>query len=794
MNLSIKWLNDYVKLDADMSPREFSEAMTMSGSKVECYRRESDGIEKIVVGKVLSVTPHPDADKLVVCSVNVGADEPVQIVTGATNVNEGDIVPVCLDGANLPGGKVIKKGKLRGVLSNGMLCSLSELGLTEHDFPYAIEDGIFIMQEECEIGQDICPAIGLDDTCVEFEITSNRPDCLSVIGLAREASVTFGKPLNIPEKKPAHESGDISEILAVEVQNPELCPRYVAKAVKNIKVAPSPRWMRERLRASGVRPINNIVDITNYVMLEYGQPMHAFDHKYVKGGKIVVRNAKAGESIVTLDGTAHALAPEMLVIADISAPSAVAGVMGGEFSCIKDDTNTIIFESACFKGASVRTTAKKLGLRTESSGRFEKGLDPETCIPAVLRACQLVEELGAGEVVGGMIDIDNADKAPTKIPMEAAWINHFLGIEIPHADMVDTLTRLGCEVDKNDVVTVPSFRADLQHKADIAEEIARIYGYDKIPTTAIRGTAQAELTPLQRFEKKINETLIAQGCFEIMTYSFISPKYYDKIALPTDSPLRRSLVISNPLGEDSGVMRTTAIPSMLEILARNYNNRNEAARLFEIATEYIPTTPEELPEEKQKIIIGSYGGGDDYFAMKGIVEELLYALGGYECDVVPDSENPTFHPGRCARLIIGGSEVGVIGEVHPAVLENYAIGTRAYIAELDEELLFANRAPEKSYTPLPKFPATTRDIAVVCDEALPVLTLYNAVKAAAGRQLDKLELFDVYRGAQLPSGKKSVAYNLSLRSPEKTLTDEDANAIMKRVLKAISALGAELRS
>jgi len=792
MNLSINWLSDYVKIDA--APRAFSEAMTMSGSKVEGYEVEGSEIEKVVVGKVLSIERHPDADKLVVCSIDAGKDIPLQIVTGATNVNVGDFVPVCLDGAKLPGGKVIKKGKLRGVVSEGMLCSLSELGLSVHDFPYAIEDGIFILQEDCKIGQDIQTAIGLNDTCVEFEITSNRPDCLSVIGLAREASVTFDKPLTLPVPTVKNETENINDYLAVEVQSPALCPRYVAKMVKNIKVAPSPRWMRERLRASGVRPINNIVDITNYVMLEYGQPMHAFDHKLVKGGKIVVRNAKDGERIVTLDGIERKLSSDMLVIADENAPTAVAGVMGGEFSGIMDDTNTIVFESACFSGPSVRITAKKLGMRTEASGRFEKGLDPQTCIPAVMRACQLIEQLGAGEVIGGMIDIDNSDKSPVRIPLEHDWINRFLGIELSREEMIRILQKLECIVDENDVVIVPSFRADLQHKADIAEEIARIYGYNKIPTTAIRGSAQAQLTDLQKYEKKISSTLLAQGCNEIMTYSFISPKYYDKIKLPANSKYRNSVIISNPLGEDTSVMRTTAIPSMLEVLARNYNNRNLSANLFEIATEYVPTTADKLPEENQKILIGMYGENADYYAIKGIVEELFDTLGGYEYDVIPESANPTFHPGRCAKLMLGDKPLGIIGEIHPAVLDNYDIGVKAYVAELDEALLFENKAADKQYRPLPKYPATTRDIAVLCDDSLPVLSLYKAIKGAAGKHLDKVELFDVYRGAQVPQGKKSVAYNITLRSADKTLTDEEANSAMKKILKALGELGAELRS
>ena len=492
MNLSMRWLSDFVKLEG-VAPREYSERMSVSGSKVEGWEIEGEEIKNVVVGKILSIEPHPDADKLVVCQLDVGEAEPIQIVTGATNVFPGAIVPVAKDKSVLPGGKEIRKGKLRGVVSNGMLCSLGELGLTAHDFPYAIEDGIFIMQEDCQIGQDIRTAIGLDDMTVEFEITSNRPDCLSVIGLARETAVTFGKELKLHEPKVEKETGDINEMLSVTVENPVLCQRYVARMVKNIKIEPSPRWLRERLRASGVRPINNIVDITNYVMLEYGHPMHAFDYKYVKGGKIVVRNAKEGESIMTLDGIERPLSPEMLAICDAEKPSAVAGVMGGEYSGIMDDTNTIVFEAACFNGPSIRTTAKKLGMRTESSARFEKGLDSETCIPAIMRACELVEMLGAGEVIGGMIDVDNSGYKPTEIELNPDWINEFIGIDASREEMVKILEDIGCKMN-GDTIIVPSFRKDLEHKADIAEEIARFYGYDKIPTTAIRGTAQGALT------------------------------------------------------------------------------------------------------------------------------------------------------------------------------------------------------------------------------------------------------------------------------------------------------------
>ncbi|MDY4192475.1 MAG: phenylalanine--tRNA ligase subunit beta [Oscillospiraceae bacterium] len=791
MNLSMRWLSDYV--DVKMAPRAFSEAMTMSGSKVEGYEIEGAEIEKVVIGKILSVEKHPDADKLVVCQVDVGAGEPVQIVTGASNVFPGAVVPVALDGSILPGGKQIKKGKLRGVLSGGMMCSLGELGLTVHDFPYAIEDGIFIIEEDCEPGQDIRSAIGLDDTCVEFEITSNRPDCLSVIGLAREAAVTFGKPLKLHAPVVAKETDDIGNYLSVEVQNPVLCQRYMARMVKNIKIEPSPRWMRERLRASGVRPINNIVDITNYVMLEYGHPMHAFDYQYVKGGRIVARNAKPGETITTLDGIVRELSPEMLVIADEKDPSAVAGVMGGEYSGINDNTRMIVFEAACFQGSSVRTTAKKLGMRTESSGRFEKGLDPNTCLPAIQRACELVEMLGAGEVIGGIIDVDNSSHEPTRIRLEPEWTNRFLGIELPREEMVRILEELECKMDGDDII-VPSFRADLQHKADIAEEIARIYGYNKIPVTAIRGVAEGGFTPYQKFEQAVSGALLAQGCSEVATYSFISPKYYDKIRLPGDSPLRRSITIQNPLGEDTSVMRTIAVPSMLEVLSRNFNNRNPEVSVFEIATEYIPTQPDQLPEENPVVMIGMYGEGTDFYSMKGVVEELLKVLGIEDLDVQAEASLPYYHPGRCARLFAGSEELGTMGEIHPLVAENYEINSRAYVARLDGKALFAHADNNKSYHPLPKFPASSRDLALLCDEELPVLSIEKAIRQGVGKILERVQLFDVYRGQQVPQGKKSVAYNITMRASDRTLTDEEADRAVQKALRLLAELGAVLRT
>ncbi|MBQ4153405.1 MAG: phenylalanine--tRNA ligase subunit beta, partial [Oscillospiraceae bacterium] len=643
MNLSMKWLSDFVSVDC--TPRAYSEAMTMSGSKVEGYEIEGSEISNVVVGKVLSVEKHPDADKLVVCQVDIGRDEPIQIVTGATNVTPSALVPCALDNSTLPGGVKIKKGKLRGVESNGMMCSIAELGVTLNDFPYAIADGILIIEEDCKPGDDIREALGLNDTSVEFEITSNRPDCLSVIGLARETAATFGTALNLHELVVKGCGGDINDLLSVTVENTDLCMRYVAKVVKNVKIAPSPRWMRERLRASGVRPINNLVDITNYVMLEYGQPMHAFDLRYVEGNQIVVRNAKAGESIVTLEGVEHPLSEEMLAICDSKKPAAVAGIMGGEYSGIMEDTNTVVFESACFNGASVRTTAKKLGLRTESSARFEKGLDPANCMPAILRACELVELLGAGEVVDGVIDVDHSPAAKAPLDLECDWINRFLGIELSKEEMIRILNSLEFEV-KNDKVIVPSFRVDIEEKADIAEEIARIYGYDKIPSSVMTGVAKAALTPKQKFERKLHDVMLAAGCYEVMTYSFVSPKCYDKINLAADSPLRNSVVISNPLGEDTSVMRTTAIPSMMEVLARNYNNRNATAWLYEIGNEYIPNGENELPNENPELIIGLYGNQASFYTLKGIVEAVLSAINLPDWDIAPKTDDPTFHPGR----------------------------------------------------------------------------------------------------------------------------------------------------
>ncbi len=801
MDLSMKWLADYVKVEKPI--RDFCYDMTMSGSKVERYEVEGEEISNVVVGKVLSVVPHENSDHLVVCQVDVGKGEPIQIVTGAPNIHGGEIVPVALDGSTLPRGVKIKKGKLRGVESNGMLCSLGELGLTVHDFPYAIEDGIFVLEPEagCEnfvLGQDIKKAIGIDDTCVEFEITSNRPDCMSVIGLAREAAATFDVPLNVKKPEFKGVDGDINKELAVEIKNTKLCQRYAAAVVKNVKIGPSPLWMRERLRGCGVRPINNFVDITNYVMLEYGHPMHAFDSRYVEGGKIIIRNAEKGETITTLDGVERELSEEMLVIADTKKPVAVAGVMGGEYSGIMDDTTTVVFEAACFDGASVRTTAKKLGMRTDASSRFEKGLNPMGCTDALARACELVEMLGCGEVLKTTIDEDYSDKSPKTAVFDSKWINNFLGTDISEEQMIKYLEKLGFEVKDGQVVS-PYWRIDIECRADVAEEVARLYGYNNITPTLIRGAAAAKITPEQKFSRKLAATMLAIGCNEISTYSFVSPKNFDKIRLPEDSPLRKTVVITNPLGEDTSVMRTTIIPSMCEVLARNYNYRNPEAFLYEIGREYIPVDGKELPDEPDRLAIGMYGNGVDFYDIKGAVDEIMEEMGISDCDVTACgndcevSEASAFHPGRSAVVTKNGVVLGIMGELHPETLENYEIGVKAYVAKLNIPEMMSVSVTEKTYKPLPKFPATTRDLSIICDDAVPVAQLEKAIKKAVGNILESVKLFDVYKGKQIAEGKKSVSYTISMRSHDGTLTDEQADKAVKKVLKALDELGASLR-
>lgn len=795
MDISMKWLADYVDIDEPI--KKFCYDMTMTGSKVEGYEEEGAKVTNTVVGRILSKSKHENADALFVCSVDIGREEPVQIVTNAKNVKEGDLVPVALDGATLPEGK-IKKGKIRGVESYGMFCGLDTLGLTLHDFPYADPEGVFVIEEDCKPGDDIHAAIGLDDTTVEFEITSNRADCLSVLGIAREAAATFQKPFNY--KKPEYKgvSEDINKYLSVNVENTDLCHRYIDGIVKNVKIQPSPRWMRERLRACGVRPINNLVDITNYVMLEYGQPMHAFDIRYLAGGKINIRNAHAGEKITTLDGVDRVLSPEMLVIADAEKPVAVAGVMGGEYSGIMDDTQTVVFESACFDGASVRRTAKKLGMRTDASARFEKGLDAHGCMPAILRAFELCELLGCGEPLNSVIDCDYNTRPQAVVPFDPDWTNAFLGTDIPAQDMVGYLEKIGFEVRDGNVYS-PSFRIDIESKADIAEEIARFYGYNNIKGTIITGIANAKLTDRQKLERKVESACISMGLNQINTFSFISPKYYDKIRLPQNSSLRKSVVITNPLGEDTSVMRTTVLPSMCEVVARNYNYRNPEAALFEIGTEYIVTGEDTLPLEPVRLAVGMYGNGTDFYSVKGVVEELLDTLGISEYEIEAAGEGcgfdevSAFHPGRVAVAKVDGKPLAVFGELHPDVLETYGIGVRAYAAKVLITELLDIDIPEKTYKPLPKYPATTRDISLICGDEIPVASLEKLIKEAVGGILEKVTLFDVYRGEQIESGKKSVAFSVAMRSHDGTLTDEQADAAMKRVVKALSKINAEVR-
>ena len=793
MKLSKKWLRDYVPVE--VSDKEFADTMTLTGSKVECYEQEGAELRNIVVGQVLSLEHHPDSDHLWVCQVDAGGDAPLQIVTGAQNLTAGDYVPVALDDSVVAGGKQIRKGKLRGVESCGMLCSLGELGLTAHDFPDAIEDGIFVLGDECTrtCGLDIREAIGLDDVITEFEITPNRPDCLSVIGLAREAAASFDLPLNVPVPEVAPGEGDVRDLLEVNILDSENCYRYAGAVVKNVRVKPSPRWMRERLRTSGVRPINNIVDITNYVMLEFGQPMHAFDYRFLEGGVVNVRKANAGETITTLDGVESALDETRLVIADAKKPVAVAGVMGGEYSGIMDDTTQIVFESACFKGTSVRLTAKKLGMRTEASGRYEKELDPKGCRRSLDRALQLVQMLDAGDVVRGVVDADCTSDSVTTVAFNPDWTNEFIGIHVSPAQQKQILEKLEFRVDDG-LVYVPSFRGDVLHLADIAEEVARFYGFENIESRPFTSTTAGKLSPTQKLQNLVSDTLLANGLSEIQTYSFISPKYFDRILLPQDSPLRNVVRITNPLGEDTSVMRTITVPSMLETLTRNYNNRCPEAYLFEMATVYIPVEGQELPDELPRVALGMYGAGADFFTLKGVVEALFEKLGIRDADVEPIHDCPFLHPGRAAKLLVGGKELGFIGEVHPDVLENYGIEDRAYVGELDFDALEEAANLTRVYTRLPRFPASTRDLAFVCPKSIPVLRLERLIGAAAGKILEKIALFDVYEGSQIPEGMKSVAFNLTLRSPERTLTDEEADAAVKRAIKELAKLDIHLRS
>ncbi len=786
MILSRKWLNTFVDCSG-VDDRAFAEAMTLSGSKVETFENLHDAMKNVVAGRILEMERHPDSDHLWVCKVDIGADAPIQIVTGAQNQKVGDLIPTALDNSLLPDGKEIHTGALRGVTSEGMFCSVKELGLTLHDYPYAIEDGLWIMQEPgVKPGDDMAVVIGRDDHVVEFEITPNRPDCLSVIGLAREASATLNLPLKLhkPEVKGCEDS--IENHVAVRIEAPELCPRYTARMVRNVKIAPSPEWMRERLRNSGVRPINNIVDITNYVMLEYGQPMHAFDFSCIGGKQIVVRCAKEGETLQTLDGTARALTPSMLAICDEEKPVALAGVMGGANSEIEGDTAMVVFESANFNGPTVRRTAMALGMRTEASGRFEKGLDPMGTVEAVDRACELVEMLGCGEVLQGTIDVvPNAFEQKT-VKLEPEKINGLLGTEVSEAEMRRILLSLGFTLD-GDTIYVPSWRGDVEHYSDIAEEVARFFGYNNIPNTPLRGeTIGGGYTERQKAERKVGALARTLGFDEIITYSFISPSYYDKIRLPANSALRDSLKILNPLGEDTSIMRTTVLPSMLEILTRNYNYRNPSVKLYELGKVYFKR-PDGMADEPKMLCLGAYGADMDFFAMKGAVESVLRGLRVENVRFVAETKNASYHPGRCAAVYAGDTPLGVVGEIHPLTAQNYGVDAELYAAELWLDAMLAARAGTPVYQPLPRFPAVTRDIAVTVESRIPAADLQATIRAAGGETLKACKVFDVYTGAPIPPGFKSVAFSLVMRSDDQTLTDDHADAIMQNVLKALKA-------
>ncbi len=794
MNISRKWLREFVDITA--TDKEYDSVMTLAGQKVETTERMDAEIKNVVVGKVLSMKKHENSDHMWVCMVDCGIGEPVQIVTGAQNVHEGDLVPVAQHNSYLPGGIHITKGKLRGVESCGMLCSYKELGLTEHDCPEAYADGIWILNNEgCKVGEDMNVVIGNDDSIVEFEITNNRPDCYSLIGLARETAAAFNVPMkhHEPVVKGGAE-GNLCDLLDVDVQADDLCPRYTARMVRNVKIAPSPKWMRQRLRSAGIRPINNIVDITNYVMVEYGQPMHAFDYRYVKGGKIVVRRAGADKTLTTLDGGVRVLQPDMLVIADETKPVGLAGVMGGENSEIVADTVDVVFESANFLGSSIRKTALALGMRTDASAKFEKDIDPMLTVPAVNRACELVELLGAGEVMDGMIDVLNYVPQPVTVKLEPERINALLGTNISEADMIEYLHREEVPV-VDGMIQVPSWRPDLRVMADIAEEVARYYGYNNIETTLMRGaTTMGGYSDEQKLENAAGAAARALGYSEIITYSFVSPSSFDAIRIPADSPLRKTVKLVNPLGEDTSIMRTVILPSMLDILSRNFAFKNKGVKLYEIGKIYLPVEGEKLPNEPKRMIFGTYGEHENFFTLKGEVDTLLEQLNVHPATYVADTKNPSYHPGRCADIMIDGKKLGVIGQIHPLVAEGYGISGEVYVAELDFTGLQSALAPERVFHSLPKFPTVSRDLALVCDEAMTVGMLEACIKKAGGKLLRSIQLFDIYRGPGIAPGKKSVAFSLELRADDRTLTDEDTTGVTNAVLEKLkNDLGVTLR-
>lgn len=806
MNTALSWIKAYVP-DLNVTDQQYFDAMTLSGTKCEGYTRADKNLDKIVVGQIKSIEKHPDADKLVVCQVDIGA-ETIQIVTGAPNVEVGQKVPVVLDGGMVAGGHdggsmpeegiKIKAGKLRGVPSNGMMCSIEELGSSRNFYPEAPENGIYVFEDDVEVGSDAIEALGLHDTVFEYEVTSNRVDCFSIIGIAREAAATFRLPFHPPVITTTGNGEKAEDYISVEVKDQELCPRYIARVVKNIKIAPSPKWMQRRLAASGIRPINNLVDITNYVMEEYGQPMHAYDYDTIAGHKIIVQRAKDGDTFTTLDGQERKLDTDVLMICDAEKEIGIAGIMGGENSMITDEVKTVLFEAATFHGANIRKSAKRVGLRTDASGKFEKGLDPYNAEDAINRACQLIEELGCGEVVGGMVDVKVPLKENVRIPFDAAKINHFLGTDIPAEDMKGYFKAidLGFDEEKQEVV-VPSFRQDLLSFADIAEEVARFYGYDKIPLTLPSGEATAgKLSYKLRIEQKARDIAEYCGFSQGMTYSFESPKVFDKLLIPAEDKLRQAITISNPLGEDYSVMRTSSLNGILTSLATNYNRRNKDVKLYELANIYLPKALplNDYADERMQFTLGFYGEGD-FFTMKGVVEEFLNAVGMFENPKFdPDCERPYLHPGRKADIYYGETLIGYMGEVHPEVCDNYSIGTKAYVAVLDMPAIVPLTTFDRKYEGIAKFPAVTRDLSMVVPKNILVGQIEEVIAQRGGRHLESYELFDLYEGAQIKPGFKSVAYTITFRNKEKTMEEAEISAAMKKILNGLQDLGIELRS
>ena len=804
MNTSLSWIKAYVP-DLCVTAQEYTDAMTLSGTKVEGYEILDRDLDKIVIGQIEKIERHPDADKLIICQVNIGAEK-IQIVTGAPNVKEGDKVPVVLvggrvagghDGKKTEGGIEIKEGKLRGIDSYGMMCSIEELGSTREMYPEAPEYGIYIFEEDAEVGADAIEALGLHDAVIEYEVTSNRVDCYSVVGIAREAAATFGKEFCPPVVTETGNDEDVNDYIKVSVESPQYCSRYCARVVKNIKIGPSPKWMQRRLASVGIRPINNLVDITNYVMEEYGQPMHAYDLDLIEGKEIIVKTASNGEKFVTLDGQERELDENVLMICDSKKAIGLAGIMGGENSMITDDVKTMLFEAACFDGTNIRLSSKRVGLRTDASGKFEKGLDPNNAEAAINRACQLIEELGAGEVVGGMVDVYSKKKEPVRVPFDAKAVNALLGTAISEEEMLGYFTKIGLEYDEEaKEIIAPTFRHDLFRLADLAEEVARFYGYDNIPTTLPCGEATTGKLPFKlRIEQVTREIAEFCGFSQGMTYSFESPKVFDKLRLPADAKEREAIQIMNPLGEDYSVMRTVSLNGMLTSLARNYNRRNKNVRLYELGNIYVPKALPltELPDERMQFTLGMYGDGD-FFTMKGVVEEFFDKIGMHQKETyAPDSNKPFLHPGRQANIIYDGEIVGYLGEVHPIVADTYDIGERAYVAVLDMPVVTKFATFDRKYEGIAKYPAVTRDISMVVPKEILAGQIEAMIDQRGGKILESYQLFDLYEGAQIQEGYKSVAYKITFRAKDRTLEEADINAAMKKILNGLSGMGIELR-